>query len=107
MIAGTGGHGRWSAAAGAALALAAGCAAWPPWEPPLPPAPPIDAARIEADVRWLADDAREGRGAGTRGLEAAAAWIADAFRAAGLAPGGDDGGYLQRFEMPISIRVVR
>jgi aminopeptidase YwaD len=67
----------------------------------------MDAARIEADVRWLADDAREGRGAGTQGLEDTAAWLADAFRRAGLAPAGDDGGYLQRFEMPVSLRVVR
>ncbi len=94
------------APAAAALALA-GCATWPPWERALPPAPPIDAARIAADVRWLADDAREGRGAGTQGLDAAAAWLAEEFRAAGLAPGGDAGGYLQRFEMPVSIRVLR
>jgi hypothetical protein len=93
-------------AACVALLLAAGCAAWPPWESALPPAPPMDAGRIAADVRWLADDAREGRGPGTQGLAAAAAWLADEFRAAGLAPGGDDGGYLQRFEMPVSIRVV-
>jgi aminopeptidase YwaD len=67
----------------------------------------MDAERIAADVRWLADDAREGRGAGTQGLEAAAEWLAQAFRGAGLAGGGDEGGYLQRFEMPISLRVVR
>jgi len=67
----------------------------------------MDPERIAADVRWLADDAREGRGAGTKGLEAAAAWLAGAFRDAGLAPGGEGGGYLQRFEMPISLRVVR
>jgi hypothetical protein len=94
------------AGSGVALLLAAGCAAWPPWEPALPPAPPMDAGRIAADVTWLADDAREGRGAGTQGLEAAAAWLADQFRTAGLAPGGDDGSWLQRFEMPVSIRVV-
>jgi hypothetical protein len=67
----------------------------------------MDAARIEADVRWLADDAREGRGAETQGLEDAAEWLAQAFRSAGLDPGGDDGGYLQRFEMPVSLRVAR
>jgi len=94
----------WLAAASLAFLS---CPAWPPQERALPPAPPMDAARIAADVGWLADDAREGRGAGTRGLEEAAAWIAENFRAAGLAPGGDAGGYLQRFEMPISIRVVR
>jgi hypothetical protein len=91
----------------AALFVLAGCAAWPPWERPLPPAPPIDAAEIAADVRWLADDAREGRGAGTQGLDAAAAWLADRFRAAGLAPLGGAGGFLQRFEMPVAIRVAQ
>jgi hypothetical protein len=94
------------AAAAAALAVVA-CAGAPPWEAELPPAPEMDAARIEADVRWLADDAREGRGAGTRGLDEAARYLADGFAASGLAPGGDAGGYLQRFEMPIAIRVAR
>jgi len=54
--------------------------------------------RITRDVAWLADDAREGRGVGTAGLEAAAAFIADAFREIGLEPGGTDG-YFQPFEL--------
>ena len=95
-----------AAAAAAALALAA-CAAWRPFEPALPPAPALEAARIAADVRWLADDAREGRGAGTQGLADASAWLTDAFRAAGLAPGGPSGAWLQAFEVPVSIRVAR
>jgi len=97
---------RGAAAAAAALATAA-CTGAPPWAPALPPAPAIDAARIAADVRWLADDAREGRGAGTRGLDEAAAYLADAFAASGLAPGADRGSFFQRFEMPVSIRVAR
>jgi len=48
----------------------------------LPPA----ATRVLASVRYLADDAREGRGVGTRGIEEAAHYIADAFAAAGAAP---------------------
>jgi hypothetical protein len=95
-----------AAAAAAALALAA-CAAWSPFEPALPPAPPMDAARIEADVRWLADDAREGRGAGTQGLAEASAWLSDAFRDAGLVPAGPAGSWLQPFELPVSIEVAR
>src|SRR5262245_24614942 len=98
-------RGRFAALLAAALAV--GCAAWPPWERPLPPAPPIDAGKIAADVRWLADDAREGRGAGTQGLDEAAEWLAQQFRAAGLTPLGDAGGFLQRFEMPVAIRVTR
>lgn len=56
------------------------------------------AARRElADVRYLADDARQGRGVGTAGLDSAEAYVARAFAAAGLAPGGDHGSYLQGF----------
>src|SRR5512138_1910344 len=58
-----------------------------------------DPARIGAEVAWLADPAREGRGIGTAGGAAAAAWIADRFREEGLAP-AFDGGYLQTFEAP-------
>src|SRR5512138_1592646 len=58
-----------------------------------------DPARVRAEVAWLADPAREGRGIGTAGGTAAAAWIADRFRETGLAP-AFDGGYLQRFEAP-------
>ncbi len=51
-------------------------------------APPHGAAeRIKADIAWLADDAREGREAGTPGYDAAAAYVAAEFEAAGLAPG--------------------
>lgn len=53
------------------------------------------ARRIEADVRFLADDLLEGRAAGTRGYDLAAAYVAARYRALGLAPAGDDGGYLQ------------
>ncbi|HTN52424.1 MAG TPA: hypothetical protein VML50_08500 [Anaeromyxobacter sp.] len=60
---------------------------------------PFDPARARAEVGWLADPARTGRGVGTPGGEAASAWIADRFREAGLAP-ALEGGYLQRFEAP-------
>ncbi|MDH3291459.1 MAG: M20/M25/M40 family metallo-hydrolase [Gemmatimonadota bacterium] len=56
------------------------------------------AARISADLQFLADDAREGRGVGTQGLEQAAAYIARAFQDIGLRPGGTDG-YFQPFEL--------
>lgn len=55
-----------------------------------------DARRIEADVRFLADDLLEGREAGTRGYDLAAAYVAQRYRALGLAPAGDDGSYFQR-----------
>src|ERR1700722_8384691 len=41
---------------------------------------------MKADVEWLADPAREGRGAGSRGLDAAANYIAERLARLGLAP---------------------
>ena len=49
------------------------------------------ARRIEADLRFLADDLLEGREAGTRGFDLAALYVAERFRAIGLAPAGDNG----------------
>jgi hypothetical protein len=48
-----------------------------------------------ADVRVLADDAMEGRRAGTPGHRRAAEYVAQAFDRAGLSPGGDGGGWFQ------------
>ncbi len=50
-----------------------------------------------AHVRYLADDALEGRGAGTRGARCAAQYIADQFEAIGLAGAGQNGSYFQGF----------
>jgi len=52
------------------------------------------ASQPEATVRYLADDALEGRLAGSPGAHCAALYVADRFREAGLEPGGT-GGYLQ------------
>src|SRR6187455_2140335 len=54
------------------------------------------ARRIEADLRFLADDLLEGREAGTRGFDLAALYVAERFRAIGLVPAGDDGSYFQQ-----------
>ena len=53
--------------------------------------------------RWLADDAREGRGIGTAGLAEAADWLGRRFATLGLEPAGDDGGFFQRFEVPVAV----
>jgi Tol biopolymer transport system component/membrane-associated protease RseP (regulator of RpoE activity) len=45
------------------------------------------ADQLAADVAWLADDAREGRGVGTKGLAASADWLAAQLRTIGLEPG--------------------
>lgn len=59
-------------------------------QPAAPTAGDADGARrIEADVRFLADDLLEGREAGTRGYDLAAHYVATQFRAIGLEPAGD------------------
>ena len=53
------------------------------------------AARVRAHVEFLADDLLEGRGTGTRGHEIAAAYVVSQFRALGLQPAGENGGWYQ------------
>lgn len=57
---------------------------------------PEDQAVMKAHVMFLASDAMAGREAGTRDYDIAAQYVAAQFYAAGLRPGGDDGGYLQK-----------
>jgi Zn-dependent M28 family amino/carboxypeptidase len=54
---------------------------------------------IRAYIRYLADDALEGRGTGARGGQVAAEFIAAQFRRMGLEPAGDGGTYLQAVEL--------
>ncbi len=62
--------------------------------------PPVFSQRAMAEhVNYLASDELMGRGLGSRGLEAAGKYIAEKFAAAGLAPGGDQGTYLQSFQV--------
>jgi hypothetical protein len=49
------------------------------------------AERVARDLRYLADDQRDGRGVGTAGLDSAGAYIARAFARIGLEPAGNDG----------------
>jgi hypothetical protein len=60
----------------------------------------IRADAAAADVAWLAAPEREGRGVGSAGGAAAAAWVAERMRALGLAPAGTDG-YLQPLLAPV------
>jgi len=50
---------------------------------------------IRADMRFLSDDALEGRGTGSRGYDIAAKFMASQFESLGLQPAGDDGSYFQ------------
>ena len=54
-------------------------------------------ARLLADVKYLADDALEGRGLGTAGLDKAADFIREEFENAGLDVTQVDGGAFQKF----------
>lgn len=56
-------------------------------------------AQVEADVRFLADDLLEGREAGTRGHEIAAAYVVSRFSALGLQPGGAGGSWYQQVKL--------
>lgn len=56
---------------------------------------PADQAAMKAHVLFLASDAMKGREAGSPEFDIAAQYVAAQFYAAGLRPGGDDGGYLQ------------
>jgi hypothetical protein len=77
-------------------AAASACAA------PRPAADPqVTVEELRAHVEWLADDAREGRRAGTAGEKAAAEYIAREFKRAGLEPAGDNGGWYQEFEVAL------
>ncbi|HEV7659525.1 MAG TPA: M28 family metallopeptidase [Allosphingosinicella sp.] len=77
------------------LALAQPAFAKPSATVPPPAGPPFSADRFRAHVAFLADDALEGRDTGSRGEAAAAAYVADQFRALGLTPGGDNGSWYQ------------
>ena len=66
----------------------------------------ISADSLISYVRWLADDAREGRMTGAPGGRAAANWIASRFEAAGLSPGGDDGTFLRGLANDVVVEVI-
>ncbi len=59
--------------------------------------------RYAADIAWLADDARDGRGVGTPGIAAATVYLEERFRALGLEPAGMNGGYRQEFDVTVSL----
>ncbi len=61
------------------------------------------ADRFLADVAWLADDERGGRGLGTPGLAAAADWLEARFAEIGLEPAAGGGEYRQTFDAVIGV----
>lgn len=67
-----------------------------------PPLPPAD--WLLEQVKLLSAPEMEGRASGTAGAERAARHIADVFKQAGLAPGGDKGSFFQSFEVVTRLR---
>jgi Zn-dependent M28 family amino/carboxypeptidase len=55
----------------------------------------IDAEKIRATVRYLADDSLEGRGTGQKGGDKAADWIGAQLKSYGVLPAGDNGTFFQ------------
>ena len=70
----------------------------PPAPPPPAPSPATveSGNRIHGHIEFLADDLLEGRDTGSRGYAVAAAYVASQFRALGLKPGGERGGWYQQ-----------
>ena len=94
--------------------VASGSVQLAPRTPLVLSAPEYSTARMQQDIAVLADEALQGRGIGTPGLDRAADYIAERMRAAGLQPGAGDGAsYLQAwkqevagFEQPLTLRNV-
>ena len=57
---------------------------------------PIDLQRLSQWTRELASDEMQGRAPGTEGERRTIAWLSEQFRAVGLEPGGENGGWTQR-----------
>lgn len=55
----------------------------------------IDTHIIRSNIAWLADDKLKGRLPGTEGYRMAVDYVVDQYKKIGLAPGGDNGTYLQ------------
>jgi len=56
-------------------------------------------------IKFLSSDQLKGRGDGTKELDRAGDYIADHFRRFGLIPGGDDGKYLQHFDLVVGAKL--
>jgi hypothetical protein len=88
----------------AAALLAAPAALVAQGSPAVPVCPAVMGEALRAGqpfaaIRYLADDALEGRLAGSPGEACAAEYIAGEFRRLGLAPAGEDGTYFQALDL--------
>ncbi len=72
---------------------------------PIVPYEETSADRVQKDIAWLADPAREGRGLGTKGLEASGAFIEQRFAKLGLSPAGEKGTFRDSFNVAKRVQV--
>lgn len=72
---------------------------------PITPVEETAADRVQRDIAWLADPAREGRGLGTAGLTAAGVYIESRFKQLGITPAGDKSSYRDDFEVAKRVQV--
>jgi aminopeptidase YwaD len=79
--------------------LAAGCAINPAPERAAVPGSPISEAAIRGHMAFLASDALNGRGSGTRDEWIAASYLGAQMQQWGLEPLGDGGGFVQQIEI--------
>lgn len=71
---------------------------WASAQPAQAPALSLAAARVQADVAFLASDDLKGRRAGTPEADRAADWLVTQFKRIGLSPAGANGEWLQPFD---------
>jgi hypothetical protein len=67
--------------------------------------PPIEPDALLAHIKFLSADELRGRANGTDGFERAAEYIAAQFKAAGLRPGGSNGGWYQPFDLVTGLEI--
>ena len=83
----------------AKLAAGLGLMSTSVWAAPVPPAATVSPERLSEITRVLASDALEGRSMGTAGEERTVNYLIEQFRAAGLEPAGENGGWTQTVPM--------
>ncbi|MGH9565180.1 MAG: hypothetical protein ACRD4I_04270, partial [Candidatus Angelobacter sp.] len=64
----------------------------------------IMADQIQGEMEFLASDALHGRGSGTHDELVAAVYLASELREIGIAPAGDNGGYIQQADTERNVR---
>jgi Peptidase family M28/PDZ domain/PA domain len=73
----------------------------------IPRAPAMATDALRGHTRYLASDELTGRGVDTPGIKLARDYIVREFAEYGLRPGGDNGSFLQSFEVITGVKVVR